>query len=176
MNQAKTSKFPEFFANGPLNGVEIKVIFESEKAKSMYSDMENGFAYDEAAGFDLRAYLPEKKSFICYPGRTVTIPTGMRIWINNPTLAGFIFPRSGLGCNEEITLGNSVGVIDSDYQGYLRVCLRNHSTENEFEFSHGMRIAQLVIMPIVRFKMTEVSDFESETNRGNSGFGSSGFH
>ena len=92
----------------------------------------------------------------------------------NPQLAATILPRSGLGHKHGIVLGNLVGLIDSDYQGPLMVSCWNRS-EQTYHIEPGERIAQLVILPIMKAQFSIVDDFET-SDRGEGGFGSSGKH
>lgn len=130
------------------------------------------YATAGSAGLDLRACLDA--ALVLKPGETQLIPTGLAIYIQDPTLAGMILPRSGLGHKHGIVLGNLVGLIDSDYQGQLLVSCWNRS-QNPFTIQPGERIAQLVLVPVVQAEFAVVSEFAS-TARGTGGFGSSGRH
>jgi len=124
----------------------------------------------DSAGLDLRACLQESLTLL--PGSTHLIPTGLAIYIADPTLAAVILPRSGLGHKNGIVLGNLVGLIDADYQGELKISCWNRGTEI-FTVQPGDRIAQLVFLPIVRTHFSVVDSFQ-ETERGTGGFGHSG--
>ena len=100
------------------------------------------------------------------------IPMGFAMHLEDESLAALVVPRSGLGSKHGIVLGNLVGLIDSDYQGELMVPAWNRS-EQEFEINSGDRIAQMIIVPIVKADFEIVEDFE-ESERGTKGFGSSG--
>jgi dUTP pyrophosphatase len=130
------------------------------------------YATDGSAGMDLRAMLDE--ACVLGPGETLLIPTGIAIHIADPSLAAVILPRSGLGHKHGIVLGNLVGLIDSDYQGQLFVSCWNRGT-SEFRIEVGERIAQLVLVPVVRAVFEQVEEFDSST-RGVGGFGHSGRH
>lgn len=121
---------------------------------------------------DLRACLDQPH--ICASGDTILIPTGMAIYIGDPALAAMILPRSGLGHKHGIVLGNLVGLIDSDYQGQLMVSCWNRGRDS-FTIVPGERIAQLVIVPVVRADFDIVSEF-AESARGQGGFGHTGRH
>jgi dUTP pyrophosphatase len=123
-----------------------------------------------SAGLDLRACTDEKMTI--NPGDTVLIPTGLAINIADPSYAAVILPRSGLGHKNGIVLGNLVGLIDSDYQGQLFVSIWNRGKET-FELNPFDRIAQLVVIPVVKVDLNIVDDFE-QTERGAGGFGSTG--
>ena len=128
------------------------------------------YATDGSAGMDLRAMLDTPLDLA--PGKTELIPTGIAIHIGDPDLAAVILPRSGLGHKHGIVLGNLVGLIDSDYQGQLFVSCWNRGQEN-FRVEVGERIAQLMLMPVVRAEFEVVDSFD-ESERGAGGFGHSG--
>ena len=128
------------------------------------------YATDGSAGMDLRAMLDAPLDLA--PGKTELIPTGIAIHIGDPNLAAVILPRSGLGHKHGIVLGNLVGLIDSDYQGQLFVSCWNRGQEN-FRVEVGERIAQLMLMPVVRAEFEVVDSFD-ESERGAGGFGHSG--
>ena len=130
------------------------------------------YATEGAAGMDLRALLTEPLEL--GPGKTELIPTGMAIHIDDPCLAAVILPRSGLGHKEGIVLGNLVGLIDSDYQGELFVSCWNRG-EKHFRIEIGERIAQLVLLPVVKADFEVVESFAA-SDRGEGGFGHSGRH
>ena len=128
------------------------------------------YATDGSAGLDLRACLHAPLELT--PGRTELLPTGLAIWVDDPSLAAVILPRSGLGHKHGIVLGNLVGLIDSDYQGQLMVSCWNRGTST-YTIQPGERIAQLVIVPVVQVELDVVKEFTA-TDRGAGGFGSSG--
>jgi len=130
------------------------------------------YATDGSAGMDLRAMLDAAVDLS--PGETLLIPTGIAIHIADPALAAVILPRSGLGHKHGIVLGNLVGLIDSDYQGQLFVSCWNRGT-SAFRIEVGERIAQLVLVPVVRAMFEQVDEFD-ESSRGAGGFGHSGRH
>ena len=130
------------------------------------------YATTGSAGLDLRAMLKEETTL--EPGQTLLIPTGLSIYIADPTLAALILPRSGLGHKHGIVLGNLVGLIDSDYQGQLFVSCWNRG-QTTFEVTPGERIAQLVLVPVVQADFEIVDEF-TDSHRGEGGFGSSGRH
>lgn len=124
-----------------------------------------------AAGADVRANLPDGVSITLEPGQRVLVPTGLRIEIPQ----GFevqVRPRSGLALKHGITLPNTPGTIDSDYRGPLGVIVLNAGQE-VFEITHGERIAQLVVAPVVQATFQAVEAL-SDTTRGAGGFGSTG--
>lgn len=128
------------------------------------------YATAGSAGLDLRACLDA--ALTLWPGRTELIPTGLAIHLEDPGLAAVVLPRSGLGHRHGIVLGNLVGLIDSDYQGELKVSCWNRGSE-PFTIQPGERIAQLVVVPVVQVELRVVEEFEASA-RGAGGFGHSG--
>lgn len=132
-----------------------------------------GYETGGAAGADLRANFPEavRGGLTLAPGGRALVPTGLRLAIP----AGFevqVRPRSGLALKHGITLPNSPGTIDSDYRGPLGVIVLNTGPE-DFHIEHGMRIAQMIVAPVVRAAF-DLVDALDETARGAGGFGSTG--
>ena len=145
--------------------VELKILHEN-----CYPD----YATPGSAGVDLKAASlgNGNEGFIqIFPCRQELIGTGIAIHIKDPSYAGMIIPRSGLG-KKGIVLGNLVGLIDSDYQGEVKVLLWNRGSE-VVRIKHMDRIAQLVIVPIVQAQFEIVQEFE-QSQRGAGGFGSTG--
>lgn len=128
------------------------------------------YATDGSAGLDLRVCIDEPMQI--GPQETVLLPTGLAIYIADPALAAVILPRSGLGHKHGIVLGNLVGLIDSDYQGELKISCWNRNAEH-FTVNPGERIAQLVFLPVIRATFSVVDSF-TKTQRAEGGFGSSG--
>ncbi len=128
------------------------------------------YATSGSAGLDLRACLDQPIEVKA--NETCLIPTGLAIHIADPHMAAVILPRSGLGHKHGLVLGNLVGLIDADYQGPLQISVWNRSQTN-YTVQIGERIAQLVVIPILRAEFTVVTDFE-ESDRGTGGFGHSG--
>ena len=127
------------------------------------------FGSNEAAGADLYACLEQDVTIA--PGETVFVPTGLAMELPRG-YAGLIYARSGLACKRGLAPANKVGVVDSDYRGEFIVALHNHGTQPQ-TISHGERIAQLVITPVLIPEYVEAEDL-SETSRGSGGFGSTG--
>ncbi|MDG1207033.1 MAG: dUTP diphosphatase [Pseudomonadales bacterium] len=123
-----------------------------------------------SAGLDLRACIETELTL--EPASTVMIPTGLSVFIEDPSLAAMILPRSGLGHKHGIVLGNLVGLIDSDYQGELMVSCWNRG-QSSFTIVPGDRIAQMILVPVIQAEFTIVDEFQ-KTDRGADGFGSSG--
>ncbi len=124
-----------------------------------------------AAGADLRANFVDRASVVLEPGARTLVPTGLRIAVPEGFEAQ-IRPRSGLALRHGITLPNAPGTIDSDYRGPLGVIAVNNGSER-FEITHGMRIAQIVVAPVVQAAFEEADDLP-DTARGVGGFGSTG--
>jgi dUTP pyrophosphatase len=128
------------------------------------------YATSGSAGVDLRACTDTAVEL--RPGDTQLIPSGIAIYLADPTLAAIVLPRSGLGHKHGIVLGNLVGLIDSDYQGQIFVSCWNRG-QTTFTIQPGERIAQLVVVPVVQVDFEVVNEFVA-TERGIGGFGSSG--
>jgi dUTP pyrophosphatase len=128
------------------------------------------YATDGAAGMDLRACIDAPRTLA--PGQADLVPTGLAIHVADPGLAAVILPRSGLGHKHGIVLGNLVGLIDSDYQGPLMVSCWNRGRA-DYTLRPMERLAQLVIVPVVRARWNVVAEF-APTGRADGGFGSTG--
>ena len=123
-----------------------------------------------SAGIDLLACLDEP--LVIQPGETELIPSGIAVYIRDPSLAAVLLPRSGLGHKKGLVLGNLVGLIDSDYQGQVFISCWNRGKENCL-IEPGMRLAQMVFLPIEQADFNLVDSFE-ESDRGEGGFGHTG--
>ena len=128
------------------------------------------YATDGSAGLDLRACIDEPMTI--EPGQTELIPSGLAIFINDPSLAAVLLPRSGLGHKHGLVLGNLTGLIDSDYQGQVFISMWNRS-QKAYEIKPGERIAQMVFLPVEQVEFDTVEEFVA-TERGAGGFGHSG--
>lgn len=128
------------------------------------------YATRGSAGMDLRACLDEE---LCLaPGETALIPSGMAIHLNDPQLAAILLPRSGLGHKQGLVLGNLVGLIDSDYQGEVKISCWNRGSAT-IHIEPGQRIAQMVLVPVLQVELELVDDF-APSDRGEGGIGHSG--
>jgi dUTP pyrophosphatase len=151
-----------------MSGANIEMIWEQGADRTL------GLPTYEtvgAAGADLRANLLDETHITLDTGARALIPTGLRLAIPE----GYevqIRPRSGLALKHGITLPNSPGTIDADYRGPLGVILMNLG-DAPFTVEHGMRIAQMVVAPVVQAKFSIVEALD-ETARGAGGFGSTG--
>ena len=141
--------------------IELKIL-----NKNCYPD----YATPGSAGIDLKA-ASIIRAIEIYPGGQLLISTGIAIHIKDQGYAGMIIPRSSLG-KKGIVLGNLVGLIDSDYQGEIKVLIWNRG-DNAVTIDNMDRIAQLVIVPIVQAQFEIVEHFE-KSQRGQGGFGSTG--
>ena len=128
------------------------------------------YATEHSAGLDLRAALDAPLEL--QPGDAALIPSGLAIHIADPTLCAVILPRSGLGHKHGIVLGNGTGLIDADYQGPLMISAWNRGNA-AYVIAPGDRIAQLVLLPIVRATLQVVDTFAASA-RGAGGFGHTG--
>lgn len=130
-------------------------------------------ATDGSAGIDLRACIDAPITIKA--GETVLVGTGLAIYLADPNYVGLIMPRSGLGHKHGIVLGNLTGVIDADYQGELMVSIWNRS-QTDFVLQPAERMAQYLVVPVMRPSFEVVSEFSDISVRGAGGFGSSGTH
>lgn len=124
-----------------------------------------------AAGADVRAFIPQPLTIP--PGGRALIPTGLFFEIPE----GYevqVRPRSGLALNSSLTVLNTPGTVDSDYRGEIKVLLINHGSD-PFVVESGMRIAQLVVAPVVQAEFLPMEEL-SVSLRGESGFGHTGLH
>lgn len=128
------------------------------------------YATAGAAAMDLYACIT--KSVVLPAGERTVIPTGIAIALPGRNYVGLVFARSGLGIKKGVCLSNGVGVIDSDYRGEIAVGLMNLSRE-DYTILPGDRIAQLMVTPVAQPHLELVEELD-ETDRGCSGFGSTG--
>jgi len=124
-------------------------------------------AYEGDAGMDLSAC----EQVVLPPGERALVPTGLAVAIPEG-FAGFVQPRSGLATRHGISIVNTPGLVDSGYRGELLVNLVNHDRHETFVVEPGMRIAQLVILPVPPVELVEVDELPA-SERGVRGFGSS---
>ena len=130
------------------------------------------YATPGSAGLDLRACLDAPITL--EPNGWQLVGTGIAIHLADPAYAALILPRSGLGHKHGIVLGNLVGLIDSDYQGELKISAWNRS-DTPFVLQPMERLAQLVIVPVVQAEFRVVTEFAA-SQRGEGGYGSTGKH
>lgn len=151
-----------------MTTIDVRVL--DARLAERFDELGPAYSTRGSAGLDLRACL--EAPLVLAPGQCELIPTGIAIHIGDPTLAAVILPRSGLGHKHGIVLGNLVGLIDSDYQGPLRVSAWNRGRE-PFTIQPLDRIAQLVVVPVVQARWRRVESFDASA-RGEGGFGSTG--
>lgn len=145
--------------------VEIKIL-----DPSLGKDVElPTFATENSAGIDIRSL----ESFQLSPGEQKSIFSGFAIWIRDPAYAAVIAPRSGLG-SKGLVVGNTVGLIDADYQGEIQVVLLNRSLSEVFNISRGDRVAQMFFPLVAQPHFNVVQEFSNFTARGEGGFGHTG--
>ena len=118
---------------------------------------------DLAANINTKIYIDPGKSAVIPTGLALSIPKGYEVQIR---------PRSGLAAKKNISVLNTPGTIDADYRGEIKVILVNLGKDS-FEVENGLRIAQMVVCPVVQAQLEEINDL-SETERGDGGFGSTG--
>lgn len=151
-----------------MKSVQVKILNEKLGTEIPFPE----YATPGSAGLDLRACIDEPLTIKA--NETVLLPTGLAIYLQDPTLAATLLPRSGLGHKHGIVLGNLVGLIDSDYQGEVKISCWNRS-QQDFTINPGERVAQMVIVPVVQCQFETVKEFTA-SERGEGGFGSSGRH
>lgn len=127
-------------------------------------------ATESSAAIDLHACLDAPLTI--QPGQAVKVGAGIAVNIQNNDYCAMVLPRSGLG-SKGLILGNTVGLIDPDYQGEIVLCLWNR-TDGLKLVNPMERVAQLLFLPIARPELNFVEEFTSKTERGNRGFGSTG--
>jgi dUTP pyrophosphatase len=150
------------------------MIFEVKVLDPRAATMIYGPATSMSAGYDLVACIDEplilKKS-----EKAILIPTGLAIHMDHQNVAAIILPRSGLGHKQGLVLGNSVGLIDADYQNQWFVSACNRGQQDEILIQPGEKIAQAVFIPVLHPEFRRVADFSAgDTVRGLGGFGSTG--
>ena len=131
------------------------------------------YATHGAAAMDLRACL--ETAMTVQPGETVFVPSGIAISIHDPGLVALLVPRSGLGIKHGIVLANTIGVIDSDYQGEIGIGIRNQGN-GTYTIQPGERICQMMFVPVAQATLAVVEEFSQESARGARGFGHTGKH
>ncbi len=148
-----------------MNTVEVKVIRLPHGADLPLPEYHSA----QAAGLDLLAAVPA--DMIIQPGQRALVPTGIAIALP-PGSEAQVRPRSGLAARHGITVLNTPGTVDADYRGEIQVILINLG-EAAYVVQRGARIAQLVITPVLRAKLSESREL-ADTRRGGGGFGSTG--
>ena len=126
-----------------------------------------------SAGVDLVACIEE--SIVILGGKNILIGSGLAVNIQDPGLVAVVASRSGLCLNNQIRVGQGLGIIDSDYHGEIGVILHNDGL-TDYIVQPGERIAQLLFMPVVQVAFKRVENFTTMTDRGEGGFGHTGRH
>ncbi len=129
------------------------------------------YATAQSAGMDL--YAAVENEIILKPGKRILVPTGIAIALPENYEAQ-IRPRSGLALKSGITIPNAPGTIDADYRGEIQAIIMN-SGDEDFTITRGMRIAQMIVAPVVQIKWNQVENLD-QSARGSGGFGSTGTH
>jgi dUTP pyrophosphatase len=129
------------------------------------------YATTGSAAMDLRACLTAPLTV--QPGETVMIPSGIAISIHDPGLVALLVPRSGLGIKNGIVLANTIGVIDSDYQGEIGIGIHNRSS-TAYTVEPGERVCQMMFVPVTQAALCVVEEFSMDSARGAGGFGHTG--
>lgn len=168
----------------------IEIIYTSEAAAKYYGEEGPQYSTDGAAAIDLRAMIDTAITIL--PSEQVMIPTGIKLNMTTEDcgpdlrIAAIALPRSGRGSKEGLILGNTVGLIDEDYQGEIMICAwarptnghinsQNHRIGGQpIHIEPGERFAQLMFVPVIRPQFKVVSAFSAKTERGDGGFGSTG--
>lgn len=149
-------------SKGGLGALQMPIVLEPGAVMPEY-------ASEGASGLDLCAWIPEP---VCIqPGQRTLIPTGVRVHVPIGYEAQ-VRPRSGLAWKQGLTVLNTPGTVDADYRGEIKVVLI-HMGQDLFTIEPGMRIAQLVIAPVIKVQLKVVSDLAA-SDRGSGGFGSTG--
>ena len=149
-----------------MTNIQLKIIDQRLGRDFAFPD----YATSGSAGVDLIACLNDPLTIAA--GQCELISSGIAIHLADPSLAAVLLPRSGLGHKHGIVLGNLVGLIDSDYQGEVKISCWNRGTAS-FEIQPGDRIAQLVVVPVVQCQFEVVDSFD-ESERASGGFGHTG--
>ncbi len=150
-----------------MNEVEIRIVRLAHGADLPLPAYQSRLA----SGCDLLAAIPADLPVVIAPGARASVPSGIALALP-PGTEGQVRPRSGLAARSGVTVLNAPGTIDADYRGEIRVLLVNLGSE-PFTITRGMRIAQLVVAPNLRARMTETTRLD-DTARNSGGFGSTG--
>lgn len=164
--------------------IELKLI--GDLANRYYGEEGPQYATHKSGAFDLRACIDQTLTIL--PGEQVMIPTGIAIHLGNVEgmYAAVAMPRSGRGSRDGLVLGNTIGLIDADYQGEVMICAWARPTSGHVNIANGRfgggpihiepgeRIAQMMIVPVAQVSFAVVPEFTEKTARGAGGFGSTG--
>ncbi len=142
--------------------IQMKII-----DKALYNRQPPKYQTRGSAGVDLRI----AQAIALAPGATILVSTGIAIQINDRSIAAVLMPRSGIGHKQGLILGNTLGLIDSDYSSELMLSIWNRTNTMQY-LCRGDRAAQMVFVPVIQVNFNIVDEFEKETGRGS--FGSTG--
>ena len=145
--------------------MKVDIIFTDERIKNKLE-----YATAGAAAIDLCA--PLNAAVVVAPGETIKIPLGFRMHIGDSSVAAVLLPRSGLG-SRGLVLANTIGLIDSDYQGDVTAVMWNRS-DKPITVEPMDRVCQMIFLPVICVALLPVRSFEETTDRGTGGFGSTG--
>lgn len=171
------------------NTIPVEIIYIDKRFHSDKPEHEKfvklTYGTEGAAAVDMIACIEEPITI--RPGERIKMPTGIKMWLNNVNSGAFMLPRSGIGSNHGIVLANLTGLIDSDYQGEMKIPLWNsnpqvvwdennntvrYNSEGEFVVHPGDRICQMTLLSVLHGDYNEVIEFSGKTQRGEGGFGS----
>lgn len=171
------------------NTIPVEIIYIDKRFHSDKPEHEKfvklTYGTEGAAAVDMIACID--KPITIRPGERIKMPTGIKMWLNNVNSGAFMLPRSGIGSDHGIVLANLTGLIDSDYQGEMKIPLWNsnpqviwdednnavrYNSEGEFVVHPGDRICQMTLLSVLHGDYTEVVEFSGKTQRGEGGFGS----
>lgn len=150
-----------------MKKIDIKILKSNSKNKIFIPE----YSTFGSSGMDLRACILKK--IVLKGNDSFLFPTGIAIDIQDSSIASIILPRSGLGHKHGIILGNSIGLIDSDYQGEIMISLWNRSNKKYIIYPND-RIAQMLFFSIKKIKFNIVKNFSKKSKRGTKGFGHTG--
>lgn len=158
----------KFFNKKLINKLELYQEFQNKKNRSFYKT-------EGALAFDLHAII--ENPVVIYPHHSVKIPTGLalQMWSDDMEFGLLLAIRSSL--SDHLTLKNSVGIIDCDYQGEILCSMLNRTNDNFYTIEPGQRIAQAMIVPKIQFNednIRVVEEFTKHTSRDSTGFGTTG--
>lgn len=142
--------------------------------KPIHPNYKNGtwklptYKTDGSAGLDLIAAIESNYIIYADEKQSTIIPLGLAIWIDDPRYMLIFVPKSGLGCKKGLKLGNSIGIVDSDYQGELKACVVNRGEQN-IVIKPGDFVCQGIFVPVIQPILHVVDEFTSNTIRGSDG-------
>lgn len=148
-----------------FNQIQVKILDPRAKLPEQGTPL--------SAGYDICACIDAPLSIRAGEKATL-IPTGLAMFSGRGDMAGILLPRSGLGHKQGLVLGNTLGLIDGDYQNQWFVSVWNRGQQDEIIINPGDRIAQCIFVPVIHPMFVVVDEFNTTTERGLGGFGSTG--